>query len=512
MVGNNCDVDSQGYLHPQVSKGKDMEAHTLQRTLSPRACKASTSTSCNCWLCEKWVAATFEWNFQQVVWNRRLKHFAQEHKGSSEPVFLHLDIDGFEPLLLNKQEDGCYRVTRAVPCTGVKFFFTYRGYAQVSFAYSLFHVSEPKPIEVTFFASVSKHYSLVLLNQYQPNDSPCSLDETFPVLPRPGPWAYEGEPAECSAILPEWSIENSIFRTYKFDNEKLVKDCMDSDWANSHLSSLIKSEIEQAAVKTVLLQIYDRLKEAFRLLCNFEKFSLSKMTLSSLTDLVNRMSIIDSKDFRMSDLDLNVRASLMEGSGQHIAAINRTEFIETVVRVAMDKYLTANVGETESMALSRFAAEHVKPVLKFDSNKWRYERYLNEEVDTVYTNNLDTLQKFYARYSGKYSQGGEKPWMSVEEFIQCCKALSLTCKSSSRLYSLCYQLSLMTHKDLARSKRQYQMSFVEFLEAIARVADFKDLEEPEGAMTQGLWSEEHLDEKLESTLLNAAKRLKTDDF
>jgi hypothetical protein len=101
--------------------------------------------------------------------------------------------------------------------------------------------------------------------------------------------------------------------------------------------------------------------------------------------------------------------------------------------------------------------------------------------------------------------------MSVEEFIQCCKALSLTAKSfTSRLYSLCYQLSLMTHKDLARSKKQYQMSFVEFLEAIARVAEYKDLDEPEEMITRGKWGDDLLDDKLETALTEAARSLKPD--
>ena len=512
MVGNNCDVDSQGFLLPTASQGKDMEAHTLQRMLSPRSCKSHPQHS-NCWLCEKWTAVTFEWNFQQVVWNRRLKHIAQEHKESTEPVFLHMDIDGYKPELMSKDADGSYRVCRAVPASGVKFFFTYRGYAQVSFAYPLFHVPEPESIEISFFNSVIKLYSLVLLNQCQDFDSTCSLEETFPVLPRPGPWVYEADPAEGPVIYPEWTLEKSVFRTYKFDNEKLLKECLDFDWAHSHLNNLVKSEFEQMAVKTVLLHIYDQLKEAFRLYCSFEKFSVSKMTLSALTDLTYRMSLIDSQRFRISDLDLNVRGSLMDGS-QHIAAINRTEFMEIIVRTAMHKYLKTGICPSESTALSRFAAVHVKPVLgKFNSDQWRKERYLNEKTDQVYTTHLDTLHVCYARYSGKYAQGGEKPWMSLEEFIQCCKVLGLTAPAfTSHLYSLCYQLSLMTHKDLARSKREYQMSFVEFLEGIARVADFKDLEEPEEAMVQGKWGEESLDLKLESMLLETAKARKSGSF
>jgi len=424
-----------------------------------------------------------------------------------------MDIDGFKPELMSKDADGSYRVCRAVPASGVKFFFTYRGYAQVSFAYPLFHVPEPESIEISFFNSVIKHYSLVLLNQCQAFDSTCSLEETFPVLPRPGPWVYEADPEEGPVIYPEWTLEKSVFRTYKFDNEKLLKECLDFDWAHSHLNNLVKSEFEQMAVKTVLLQIYSDLKEAFRFFCNYEKFATSKMTLGALTDLTYRMSLIDSQRFRISDLDLNVRASLMDGS-QHIAAINRTEFMEIIVRTAMHKYLKTGICPSESTALSRFAAVHVKPVLgKFNSDQWRKERYLNEKTDQVYTTHLDTLHVCYARYSGKYAQGGEKPWMSLEEFIQCCKVLGLTAPAfTSHLYSLCYQLSLMTHKDLARSKREYQMSFVEFLEGVARVVDFKDLEEPEEAIVQGKWGEESLDLKLESMLLETAKARKSGSF
>jgi hypothetical protein len=68
----------------------------------------------------------------------------------------------------------------------------------------------------------------------------------------------------------------------------------------------------------------------------------------------------------------------------------------------------------------------------------------------------------------------------------------------------------MTHKDLARSKKQYQMSFVEFLEAIARVAEYKDLDEPEEMITRGKWGDDLLDDKLETALTEAARSLKPD--
>ena len=511
MVGNNCEVDSQGFLHPILSKPKDMEAHTLSRMLSPRSSVKLLLPS-NCWLCERWQPCTFRWNFNQVAWNRRLKHFAQEHQDSTEPVFLHMNIDHFQPELMSKGKDGSYTVTRAIPPQGVKFFFTYRGYGQVSFEYPLIHSPEADSIEVTFFNTISKHFSLGFLNTHISNEEKCTVNALFPVIPRPGPWVYQSTSQE-PVIYPEWTIENSVFRGYKVDNAELMRKCMEYDWAHSRLNNLIKSETEQMAVKAVLLTIYDQLKEAFRVSCNFDKFSSPKLTLSSLTDLCNLMNLIDNKPFRLSDLDTNIRSSITDPSSQHIAAISRSEFIEIVVRVAIDKYFKTGICNSESKALTKFADLHVKPFLgRFNTNKWRKNRYLNEEIDIIYTNYLEIMQTLFAKFSGKYAKGGEKPWMSVEEFIQCCKFVSLTSKSfTARVYSLCYQLSLMTHKDILTSKRQNQMSFVEFLEAFARVTEWISVENPEEALIKGKWSDEILEDLLESALLEASLCVKAEN-
>lgn len=50
---------------------------------------------------------------------------------------MHLELDDFEPTPLDCDEHGIYTVVRAMPPTKQRFFFSYRGYAQIAGNYGL---------------------------------------------------------------------------------------------------------------------------------------------------------------------------------------------------------------------------------------------------------------------------------------------------------------------------------------------------------------------------------------
>ena len=70
---------------------------------------------------------------------------------------------------------------------------------------------------------------------------------------------------------------------------------------------------------------------------------------------------------------------------------------------------------------------------------------------------------------------------------------------------LCYQLSLVTHKDFNSSKGINQMAFPEFMEAYARVVDYNELVDVERAVAEGRWTAESLDALLELALPEVVK-------
>ena len=234
------------------------------------------------------------------------------------------------------------------------------------------------------------------------------------------------------------------------------------------------------------------------------------MTLSSLTDLANQLGIVDNKGVRLADLDTNIRAAV--GDSSSITAISRTEFVEIMVRTAIDKYYKTGLVGSEIDALQRLINENLKSVIgRYDSDKWRYERYLTPECDQILTSSHDLLQKLFTKYCSKSLKYGDKSWMSLDEFSLCCKDLGLVSKSfGPRQLSLCYQLSLITHKDAVSSKGVNQMSFAEFMEGFSRVVDLIDTNDVESAVKEGKWPEEGLDERLEVLLGEVGKMVRTD--
>lgn len=229
------------------------------------------------------------------------------------------------------------------------------------------------------------------------------------------------------------------------------------------------------------------------------------MTLSSFTDLANALGLVDGKSLRIADLDTNIRAAVTDST--NTTTVTRSEFVEVMVRTAIDKYVKTGVCVSPIDALKKLVNDNIKPAMgRYDSDRWRYERYLNEDCDMILTSYQETLQRLFSKYSAKNARYGEKTWMTSDEFLQCCKDLGIFTKTfGPRQVMLCYQLSLVTHKDFNSSKGLNQMAFSEFMEAYARVVDYNQLPDVERAVEEGRWPRETLDVLLEAALPEVVK-------
>ena len=82
---------------------------------------------------------------------------------------------------------------------------------------------------------------------------------------------------------------------------------------------------------------------------------------------------------------------------------------------------------------------------------------------------LDTV---YNKYSEKKVRPGEKKFMCLEELIDMCKNTNLFDENFvERDVNLAFNMSMMTQVDELTIERIFRMSFVEFLEALSRIAD-----------------------------------------
>ena len=82
------------------------------------------------------------------------------------------------------------------------------------------------------------------------------------------------------------------------------------------------------------------------------------------------------------------------------------------------------------------------------------------------------LETVYNKYSEKKVRPGEKKFMCLEELIDMCKHANLFDENFvERDVNLAFNMSMMTQVDEITKENFFRMTFVEFLEAFARIAE-----------------------------------------
>ena len=123
--------------------------------------------------------------------------------------------------------------------------------------------------------------------------------------------------------------------------------------------------------------------------------------------------------------------------------------------------------------IRQFIKNDMKPTLKIMiAQDFRDQVYWNEYVDNLYKFHGSLLEEIYRTYSGTMIRPGEENFMHISEFEKLYYDAKLqSTRFSYKDLNLCYNLSMQAQVDETESWRHLQMSYIEFLEAIARMAD-----------------------------------------
>ena len=203
--------------------------------------------------------------------------------------------------------------------------------------------------------------------------------------------------------------------------------------------------------------------------------------MNAFTDFCNISGMVDGNLFKLADLDLNLKgAGYSEEKNNPLNppnALVRFKFMELLVRIAKDKYVRNKITNDMGEAVQKLLLEHVNPATaKYNHMIWRKERYLCEECDLVYKAYKPVLDTVFNKFSGRYTKPGYKRFMSLEEFTDFCNAAGYINETFvARETSICFNVAMMTQIDEIHKRRHLEMSFVEFLEALARGADEANL-------------------------------------
>lgn len=229
-----------------------------------------------------------------------------------------------------------------------------------------------------------------------------------------------------------------------------------------------------------------------------------------MTELCQKTDIID-KNFKISDIDLALKASKFSLSNINTSyGLVRHEFVEFLIRVALDKYFRSGICKSETEAILMFFNSNFLKIQAYDQDKWRWDRFFTQECEDVLIDNRDILQNVFDLNSGKKAKPGEKKFMQVEDFLSICQMHELMSESFNlRQIILSFHMALMTHVDELNGIAHTQANRLEFTEALARVVDYFDSPNPEHDITNYIYSNIPLEVKLRNVFEKSFSRYKT---
>ncbi|MEW5317782.1 MAG: hypothetical protein WDW38_009052 [Sanguina aurantia] len=312
-----------------------------------------------------------------------------------------------------------------------------------------------------------------------------------------------------------WTLPNSIFKprmkesdAHAFTDSAAVEERMfDRDWARAtgkeKFSSMLTRENKankrdpqddkalMVALRAVMLANYPQLYSSFVYYTATSSGDPYHMSLNAFTSFFDECSIADSdaQFIKRSDCDTifivcNFQPDKKSAEAQVNTenALMRYEYLEAIVRAALAKYgkgqETDDVVAAVEMLIKRNIVANQPPAAAVTSNQFRNERLYNEEVDVCLKKNQNMLKALYSRYRLKPSGGGLRyKVLKLDGWLQLMNdAHFVDSEFTLQDATLAFLWARMFVVDEIKDYAKYTcLSFVDFLEALGRVADMKSL-------------------------------------
>jgi len=297
-----------------------------------------------------------------------------------------------------------------------------------------------------------------------------------------------------AATTPAWELETSLFAPYE---EMLAKRTFcdasfDVDWRLARFNHMLRNDYDRAQVRESLRSQYAELTVLYRSLCSAE-WELALQTPASraqnASPLVFGVSLHEFTHLLVQHCLVGEELSLEDSDAQFIIAaapghlIARHRFLELLVRLAMrwagrsgGKSRTNSVGKALEYILSKHIMYPYPSMrLKFKAVQWRADVLHSETVERVLRKHCqEMLDPMFNAVSKAGMQGIR--YMDTEGWFDVLDALEvLEYRASGDQMALwdrvwLWQVSAISRIDEWRGDSLLQLSFAEFLEAIARLA------------------------------------------
>ena len=175
-------------------------------------------------------------------------------------------------------------------------------------------------------------------------------------FPRP-----DREPAAAVKFIREpWTLEMCIFKVYFKETKELFEECFHADYAQVKVPKLKQSkpfEVENTCAK-----YYPLIREVYKFHAGMgTNAAVFSVPLNQYSMLLNEVNLIDPATFSTADADrmfIAVNAGINKPlNPQH--ALVRYQFLEILIKIAIEKYFKNNIVKSEIEALEKLFYDHL---------------------------------------------------------------------------------------------------------------------------------------------------------
>lgn len=183
--------------------------------------------------------------------------------------------------------------------------------------------------------------------------------------------------------------------------------------------------------------------------------------------------MVNGKDIRFAESDTQFLTLNKRAKNSYLnpgVALIRFQLLEILVRLAFKRYEDTKIVESKSEAVRMMIDKNLVPFYgKNDAQRFRNERYWNEEVDNLFKSHAVLFETLYKNYGGTHMKPGDQWFMTTDELEHLFQDAGLVNDSLvSRDIAVFYNLSMMTQVDEINKDVHLRMKYVEFLESFAR--------------------------------------------
>ena len=325
------------------------------------------------------------------------------------------------------------------------------------------------------------------------------------VIPRTEPWD-EMEEDDLKILVtskPDWDLRSSLFTARErvggaYFDEEMITEALTNDLNLTKIlpMKVVANEEELSELQEALEKVYGDLVALFRWYAARDDLS-DPFTISweECRDFARDAGMIDRylTEGSMKNEFILTNVELDEAADNDDDSLVRFEFVELVTRLAQRKFVATKHCETLSEAVLMMHEEIIEPYMEdmqvYSADEFRKTCLYTEQMCLVFDKHKAKLERMFQDHTSAESNGS--PVMLLDDLMEMMKdggLVSLEANNEKLLkpnrVRKIFLTSILIVSNEQTTEKFKQLGFVDFLEALARIAQQQYLVEVMETMDQ----------------------------